>query len=169
MNKYYMVMANTYRVTLAEKEREELFGIIKKGRHTSQAYRNAYILINTDTGEHSDKVTNGQVSKVLKVGMRTIDRVKKRFVEEGFEACLARRPTSRVYERKLDGDVEAHLISISCGEPPQGFANWSLRLLADRMVELEYVESISHESVRTLLKKRVEALEGEGMADTSGQ
>lgn len=169
MNKYYMVMANTYRVTLAEKEREELFGIIKKGRHTSQAYRNAYILINTDTGEHSDKVTNGQVSKVLKVGMRTIDRVKKRFVEEGFEACLARRPTSRVYERKLDGDVEAHLISISCGEPPQGFANWSLRLLADRMVELEYVESISHESVRTLLKKRVEALEGEGIADTSGQ
>lgn len=169
MNKYYMAMANTYRVTLAEKEREELFRIIKKGRHTSQAYRNAYILINTDTGEHSDKVTNGQVSKVLKVGMRTIDRVKKRFVEEGFEACLARRPTSRVYERKLDGDVEAHLISISCGEPPQGFANWSLRLLADRMVELEYVESISHESVRTLLKKRVEALEGEGMADTSGQ
>jgi hypothetical protein len=74
-----------------------------------------------------------------------------------------------VYERKLDGDVEAHLISISCGEPPQGFANWSLRLLADKMVELGYVESISHESVRTLLKKRVEALEGQGMADTAGQ
>jgi transposase len=169
MNKYYMSMANTYKVTLTEKEREELFGIIKKGSHTTQAYRNAHILLNVDTGEHSDKVANGQISKVLKVGMRTIDRVKKRFVEEGFEACLTRRPTSRVYERKLDGDVEAHLISISCGEPPQGFANWSLRLLADKMVELEYVESISHESVRTLLKKRVEALEGQGMADTAGQ
>lgn len=161
-------MANKYKVSLTKREREELLKITKKGSHTTQAYRNAHVLLNTDTGEHSDKVTNEQLTKVLKVSMRTIDRIKKRFVEEGFESCLARKPTSREYERKLDGDVEAHLISISCGEPPQGFARWSLRLLADKMVELDYVEDISHESVRTLLKKRVEALEGKRVADTPG-
>ena len=92
--------------------------------------------------------------------MRTIDRVKKRFVEEGFEACLSRKPTSRVYQRKLDGDCEAKLIAIACSEPPQGFSKWSLRLLADKMVELHYVDSVSHETVRSVLKKRVEALAG---------
>lgn len=91
--------------------------------------------------------------------MRTIDRVKKRFVEEGFNACLSRRPTTRTYEKKVDGDAEAHLITIACGEPPKGFAKWSLRLLADKMVELNYVESISHETVRSVLKKRIEAVE----------
>ena len=146
-------MANIYRVTLTEQEREELLKIIKKGKHTSQTYRNAYILLNADIGEYSDKMTNDQISKVLKVGMRTIDRVKKRFVEEGFESCLVRKRSSRKYERKIDGEVEAHLLSISCGEPPKGFSRWSLRLLADKMVELNYVENISHESVRTLLKK----------------
>ena len=162
-------MANIYKVTLTKQEREELFSVIKKGKHTSQTYRNAYVLLNADIGEFSDKITNEEISKVLKVGMRTIDRIKKRFVEEGFEACLVRKPTSREYERKIDGEVEAHLISISCGEPPKGFARWSLRLLADKMVELNYIENISHESVRTLLKKRVKTLEGKRMVNPAGQ
>jgi hypothetical protein len=85
--------------------------------------------------------------------MRTIDRVKKKFVEEGFDASLERRPTTRIYERKTDGDVEAKLVSLCCSDPPKGFAKWSLRLLADKMVELNYVESISHVAVRTVLKK----------------
>jgi len=85
--------------------------------------------------------------------MRTIDRVKKRFVEEGLEAVLERRPTSRVYEKKSDGDVEAKLVTLCCSEPPKGYAKWSLRLLADKMVELKYVESISHITVRSILKK----------------
>lgn len=152
-------MSIRYRVTLTQEERKQLTEIIHKGKHTSQAYRNAYILLNTDKGEFSSYVTNAEISKVLKVGMRTIDRVKKRFVEEGFEACLQRKATTRIYDRKMDGDAEAHLISIACGEPPQGFAKWSLRLLADKMVELNYIESISHETVRTVLKKRVKALE----------
>jgi len=109
--------------------------------------------LNCDEGEHSDKITNEQISKVLKVGMRTIDRVKKKFIEEGFEAVLERRPSSRVYEKKSDGDVEAKLITLCCSEPPKGFAKWSLRLLADKMVELKYVESISHVTVRSVLKK----------------
>ena len=85
--------------------------------------------------------------------MRTVDRVKKKFIEEGFESCLDRRPTSRIYERKTDGDVEAKLVTLCCSEPPKGFAKWSLRLLADKMVELNYVESISHVTVRSMLKK----------------
>jgi len=91
--------------------------------------------------------------------MRTIDRLKKRFVEEGFGACLKRKPTIRIYDKKVDGDAEAHLISIACSEPPKGFSKWPLRLLADKMVTLNYIESISHETVRAVLKKRVEALE----------
>ena len=152
-------MAKSYKVTLDKSEIEQLKSIITKGKHKTLTYRNAYILLNTDVGEFSDKVTNELISKVLKVGMRTIDRVKKRFVEEGFEACLSRKPSTQIYERKMDGDFEAHLISIACSEPPKGFAKWSLRLLADKMVELNYIESISHESVRTVLKKRIETVE----------
>jgi transposase len=159
-------MANLYKVTLTESERKELDNIISKGRHKSQTYRNAYILLNTDVGEFSDKVTNAEISKILKVGMRTIDRVKKRFVEEGFEACLSRKASSRIYEKKIDGDCEAHLISIACSEPPKGFAKWSLRLLADKMVELNYVDSISHESVRGVLKKRIKAVESKRLGNS---
>lgn len=142
-----------YKVTLSEEEREELMAIINKGYHTSQKFRNAYILLNCDEGKYSEKVTNEQISKVLKVGMRTIDRVKKRFIEEGFESVLERKPPEREYERKADGEVEAHLITLCCSEPPPGYAKWSLRLLADKMVELQYVESFSHETVRRVLKK----------------
>ena len=152
-------MAKSYKVTLDKSEIKQLKSIITKGKHKTLTYRNAYILLNTDVGEFSDKVTNELISKVLKVSMRTIDRVKKRFVEEGFEACLSRKPSNQIYERKMDGDFEAHLISIACSEPPKGFAKWSLRLLADKMVELNYIESISHESVRTVLKKRIETVE----------
>lgn len=142
-----------YTIKLTKAEVEELHAIINKGSHTSQTYRVAYILLNCDEGKYSDKVTNEQISKVLKVGMRTIDRVKKRFVEEGLESVLERRPTSRIYEKKSDGDVEAKLVTLCCSEPPKGYAKWSLRLLADKMVELKYVESISHITVRSILKK----------------
>lgn len=142
-----------YTIKLTKAEVEELHSIINKGSHSSQTFRTAYILLNCDEGEHSDKVTNEQISKVLKIGMRTIDRVKKKFIEEGFEGVLERRPSSRVYQTKTDGDVEAKLVTLCCSEPPKGFAKWSLRLLADKMVELRYVESISHVTVRSVLKK----------------
>ena len=142
-----------YTIKLTKSEVDELMAIINKGSHTSQTFRTAYILLNCDEGRFAEKVTNEQISKVLKVGMRTIDRVKKKFIEEGFEAILERRPTSRVYETKSDGDVEAKLVTLCCSEPPKGFAKWSLRLLADKMVELKYVESISHVTVRSILKK----------------
>ena len=147
-----------YKVTLTKEEHDELMTIINKGHHSSQTFRAAYILLNCDEGKYSEKVTNEQVSKVLKIGMRTIDRVKKKFVEEGFEFVLERKPPDREYERKADGEVEAHLITLCCSEPPAGFAKWSLRLLADKMVELKYVESISYETVRRVLKKTNYAL-----------
>jgi hypothetical protein len=150
--KTYLQMIR-YTIKLTKAEVEELHTIVNKGSHTSQTFRVAYILLNCDEGKYSDKVTNEQISKVLKVGMRTIDRIKKRFVEEGLEAVLERRPTSRVYEKKSDGDIEAKLVTLCCSEPPKGYAKWSLRLLADKMVELKYVESISHVTVRSILKK----------------
>jgi len=142
-----------YTIKLTKSEVEELHAIINKGSHTSQTFRTAYILLNCDVGEYSDKVTNEQISKVLKVGMRTIDRVKKNFIEEGLEAALERSPTTRIYESKSDGDMEAKLVTLCCSEPPKGYAKWSLRLLAEKMVELKYVQSISHVTVRSVLKK----------------
>ena len=144
-----------YTIELTKFEVEELMSIINKGSHTSQTFRTAYILLNCDEGKYSEKVTNEQLSKVLKIGMRTIDRVKKKFIEEGIEATLERRPSTRIYERKVDGEVEAKLLTLCCSDPPKGYAKWSLRLLADRMVELKYVESISYVTVREVLKKTV--------------
>ena len=146
-------MVIRYTIKLTKSEVDDLHVIINKGSHTSQTFRAAYILLNCDEGRHSDKVTNEQISKVLKVSMRTIDRVKKQFIEEGMEAVLERRPTTRTYDIKADGDLEAKLVTLCCSEPPKGFAKWSLRLLADKMVELNYVESISHVTVRSVLKK----------------
>src|ERR1035437_10378531 len=142
-----------YTIKLTKSEVEELQSIINKGSHTSQTFRTAYILLNCDEGPFSEKVTDEQISKVLKVGLRTIDRVKKKFIEEGLDLSLERRPSDRVYEPKVDGDLEAKLVTLCCSEPPEGFAKWSLRLLADKMIELEYVDYISHVTVREVLKK----------------
>jgi len=142
-----------YTIKLSQEEVKELMAIINKGSHTSQTFRTAYILLNCDEGDYSEKVTNEQISKILKVGMRTIDRVKKRFIDEGFDEILERRASTRVYDVKIDGDVEAKLVKLCCSEPPPGFAKWSLRLLADKMIELQYVDSISHVSIGNVLKK----------------
>ena len=143
-----------YVVTLTKEERELLGNLVSKGKHSSQKILNALILLDSDTGDHQvSRSTNEEIARVLNISMRTIDRVKKRFVEEGFDTALDKRKADRVYEKKTDGDFEAHLIALSCGDPPEGFARWSLRLLADKMVELNYIDSISHETVRRILKK----------------
>jgi len=142
-----------YTVKLTQSEVGELHSIINKGSHTAQTFRTAYILLNCDEGDFSEKVTNEQISKILKVGMRTVDRIKKKFVEEGFEGTLERQPTTREYDIKVDGDLEAKLVSLCCSEPPSGFAKWSLRLLADKLIELKYIDYISHVTVGSVLKK----------------
>lgn len=142
-----------YKVTLNQTEKDELMSITKGGIHSSKKVIHALILLNCDEGQFADKVNNEDVVKVLKIGIRTIDRVKKRFVENGFEAALGNSPTTRVYQRISDGEVEAHLVALSCSKAPEGFSKWSLRLLADKMIELEYADNISYETVRRVLKK----------------
>lgn len=143
-----------YIVTLTEEERKMLGELTSKGEHKSQKILDALTLLGCDEGEFQEKrSTNEEISRVLKTSMRKIDRVKKRFVEEGLDVALNRRRGSRVYVKKADGDFEAHLVALSCSAPPEGFARWSLRLLADKVVELDYIDSISHEAVRRVLKK----------------
>ncbi len=142
-----------YTIKLTEAEVADLSTIINKGAHSTQTFRNAYILLNCDEGAYGQKVGNEQLAKMLRVNSRTIERVKKRFCEAGWEATLERKPSSRTYSRKVDGEVEAHLVQLCCSEPPKGRARWSLRLLAYKMVELHYVKSISYVTVREVQKK----------------
>lgn len=150
-----------YIVTLTRDEREILSNIVSKGRHNSQKILNALILLDCDVGEfQTNRSTNEEIARVLNISMRKIDRVKKRFVEEGFDFALEKRKGDRVYIKKADGDFEAHLVALSCSSPPEGFSRWSLRLLADKAVELNYIENISHEAVRRILKKTNSSLGG---------
>jgi len=151
-----------YVVTLTEEEREAMGALTSRGRHRSQKILNALILLDCDEGEfQTERSTNEEMARVLNISMRKIDRVKKRFVVDGLEICLNGRKGSRVYAKKADGDFEAHLVALSCSEPPEGFARWSLRLLADRVVELDYIDSVSYETVRRVLKKTNSSLGGE--------
>lgn len=157
-----------YKVTLSFEEREELMSIIQKGSYKSQKVLNALVLLNCDEGEYQDQRTlNKDIVGVLKISMRKIDRVKRRFVEEGIEVALHGRRGERVYRKKADGDFEAHLLALSCSEPPEGFSRWSLRLLADRVVELNYIDSVSHETIRRVLKKRNKTLAKKRLGDSS--
>jgi hypothetical protein len=143
-----------YTVTLTENERNDLKKITSKGKHKSQKVINALILLGCDTGEFQEnRSINEEISRVLKIGMRKIDRVKKRFVEDGIDIALNGKKGSRIYAKKADGDFEAHLVALSCSDPPEGFSRWSLRLLADKVVELEYLDQVSHETIRQVLKK----------------
>lgn len=135
-------------------ERDLLDTIVSKGSCKSQKVINSLILFNCDEGEfQTERSINKEIARVLNISMRKIDRVKKRFVEDGLDVALNGRKGSRVYTKKADGDFEAHLVALSCTAPPEGFARWSLRLLADQVVELDYIDSISHETVRRVLKK----------------
>ncbi len=142
-----------YKVTLTKTEREELKAIVGKGKHSSLQFRNACILLNCDEGKFGKKLANDQIAQVLQVNSKTVERLKQRFVEEGFDVCMDRKPYPAKQKLKTDGDFEAHLIAISCSKSPSGYARWSLRMLADKMVELKYAERVSHETVRQVLKK----------------
>ena len=112
------------------------------------------ILLKADQSDNGPGWSDERISEALDVTVQTIERVRKQLVEEGFNAVLSRREyTQKVSRKKIDGDVEAHLVALSCSKPPEGRARWTLRLLADSIVELGYVESISHEAIRQTLKK----------------
>ena len=134
---------------LTKEERDALEPLSSKGKHSSQVVLNALILLGCDEGEHQpQRSTNEELSRVLNISMRKIDRVKSRFVLDGLDEALTKKKPDRIYDKQTDGDFEARLIALSCSVPPEGHSRWSLRLLADKMVELEYVDTISHEAVR---------------------
>jgi len=142
-----------YRVTLTKEERDYLLDIAQKGKSKAQKIRNAIILLNCDEGEFSEKQNKSTIAQVLHISERTIERVKRVFVEESFEMALNGKTYEISKEPKIDGDVEAKLATLACSETPEGYARWTLRLLAEKMVELSYIDSISHEAVRQVLKK----------------
>ena len=142
-----------YIVKLSEQEREELQELISKGKSSARKIQHARILLKADASEHGPNWKDEQISEALEVSISTIERVRRQFVEEGTEAAISRRPGSGYRDPKLDGEKEAHLIALACSKAPEGRARWTLRLLAQKMVELEYLESLSYETVRRTLKK----------------
>lgn len=143
-----------YRFSLSKDERDELETIVAKGKHNSQKVLNALILLNYDEDAPKPRTLGEkEISNVLKISAMKIHRTKQRFVEEGLDIALNGHKGIRVYKRKADGDFEAHLVALSCSDPPEGQAQWSLRLLADKVVELGYIENVSHETIRRVLKK----------------
>lgn len=146
-------MEPRYRVTLTVEERQELRGMVAAGKAAARKLARARILLLADQGERGSAKSDPEIPDALGCGRATIERVRKQFVEEGIEEVLNSPWTTRRYERRLDGKAEAPLVAIACGAPPEGRARGTLRLLADRMVGLGYVESVSHEAVRQTLKK----------------
>ena len=147
-------MAKRYRVTLDEIEREELRRLLAKGKADVRRLKHAQILLQADEAEGGPAWPDERVAQAVGCGTATVERVRRRFVEEGLELALSPyRTPRRAYRTKLDGQQEAKLIATACSAPPQGRARWTLRRLADKLVELNVVGSISHEAVRQALKK----------------
>lgn len=150
--------AKKYRVELTLAERKELDALINKGRAAAYKRKHAEILLKADQGEHGSGWTDHMIAEAFDVGSRTVERIRQRLVEKGLQAAIERAKHKNRKAPKLDGEQEAHLIALACQEPPEGYARWSLRLLASQMVALEYVESLSHETVNRVLKKRNQTL-----------
>ncbi|OHE27546.1 MAG: transposase [Syntrophobacterales bacterium RIFOXYC2_FULL_60_23] len=147
-------MKKVFVVRLTETERSELDGLVRKGKASALTIARARILLKADQGKDGEAQTDGQVAEAVSVAAKTVFNVRRRWVEEGLEAALRRKKQdcpSR--SRKLDGAAEAKLVATCCGPAPQGRARWTLRMLADKLVELQVVDSISPETVRSTLKK----------------
>ena len=141
-----------YVVELTSKERQQLEGLVQKGRVAGYKIRHAQMLLKADEGEQGPGWPDTQVAQAFGAHVTTVERLRKRLVEEGLEAALERHQRQN-YTHKLDGDAEAHLIAIACSQPPEGRARWTLRLLADRLVALSVVDHLSHMTVSRTLKK----------------
>lgn len=142
-----------YVVRLSLEERCELESLVKRGRVAAAKRRRAQILLKADAGPEGSGGTDVQVAEALDVGSATVHRVRKAYVEQGLVAALTSKPAVRHRPRKLDGAQEAQLIAVACGPPPEGRARWTMQLLADRLVELQIVDSISDDTVHRTLKK----------------
>ena len=147
------MMVKRYRVRLSEEEQQGLRSLVSKGRAAAYKQTHARILLLCDENQADGAMKDEEIARAPKLGTATVERVRRRGVEEGLEAALGRRQQLNRRQRKLDGAGEAHLIALTCSQPPEGRAGWTLRLLADQLVECEIVDSISTETVRQTLKK----------------
>lgn len=147
-------MTKRYRITLTGEERQQLQQLLSKGKADVRRLKHAQILLAADESPGGPAQKDDQIATAVNVGRATVERVRRRFVEEGLELSLSPyRTPRRTYKTKFDGVQEAHLIAIACSHPPDGRSRWTLSLLADRMVELKHVDSVSRETVRQTLKK----------------
>ena len=142
-----------YVVRLADEERMELDRLVNTGKAAAHKRRRAQVLLLADAGSEGSGRTDLQVAEALRVSVGLVHAARQAYVEQGLAGALERQPKSRHRPRKLDGAQEAHLVAIACSPPPAGRARWTLRLLADKLVELEIIDSISKDAVRGVLKK----------------
>lgn len=145
-------MAKRYIVTLSAEEQQHLKAFTTTGKRSARQINHAHILLKADINQTGGSCCDRQIHEAIGVSVRTIERVRQRFVEAGLDAAIKQRPGSG-RKRKMQGEQEAHLIALRCSKPPVGHARWTLRLLADQMVELGYIDELSHETVRDTLKK----------------
>ncbi len=154
--------AKRYRVTLTAEERGEperviargkAERVIARGKADARKLAHARVLLQADGAEGGPGWVDATIAAAVRVSVRTIERVRQRFEEQGLAAALLPGPSPRLHGRELDGEREAHPLALACARPPEGRARWSLRLPAERMVELEHVDTLSHETVRRTLKK----------------
>ncbi len=146
-------MPKKYIVDLTRSEQKSLKKLTTTGKHAAYKINHARILLFADVNQIDGGWSDREISKALNISTSTIERVRQRFVESGIDAALSYRQGRGRKQRRLDGEQEAHLLAIACSEAPQGRERWTLRMLADKMVELNHVESISQETVRQTLKK----------------
>jgi hypothetical protein len=151
-------MKKKYPVILTEAQREQLKSLIAAGTAPARKLTHARILLKADQSPEGPGWVDEKVAEAVETSQPTVARVRRQYFEEGLEAALNRRPPNREYRRKLDGEQEARLVALACSEPPEGQARWSLRLLADKLVELEVVEEISYQTVGRVLKKTPSSL-----------
>jgi transposase len=143
-----------YKVTLTAEERQQLLGLIAAGKAAAHKLTHARILLKADAADGGPAWPDGRIAEAIEVSVATVERLRQRFVEHGLQAALGRKKQDRPSrQRKLDGRAEARLIALACSQPPAGRKEWTMKLLADKLVELEIVDAVSDETVRRLLKK----------------
>lgn len=148
-----LTMKKKYRVILTEARRAELKQLIAAGTAPARKLTHARILLKADQSAEGPGWADERIAEAVETSQPTISRVRRQYVEEGLEAALDRRAPRREYRRKLDGEQEARLVALACSAPPEGYARWSLRLLADKVVELEIAPEVSYQTVGRILKR----------------
>jgi transposase len=146
-------MNQKYKVQLNDQQRQQLEKLISCGRVPARTVTRAHVLLKSDCGPNGPNWSYQQISTAFNVSQVTVSNIRKTYVNSGIDAAIYRKKPDRMYQTRLDGEAEAHLIALACGDPPNGHARWTLRLLQERMIQLEHVEDVSHETIRTTLKK----------------